>query len=161
MADEVGIKWLYPPNFEGTFPEGTPNGHRRYTVQLTGFSDGTGEEDVVKVRRTDLLTPSGIVPVNLVIEKIDYDVSGMCAILEWSSNTADKIAILNASSGSFDYRDQGGLHINDTNPTDDPEWGNIIINTSAGSSDFTSVEDLDPPTFGDSYQIILTIRVKE
>lgn len=161
MADDVAIKWLYPPNFEGTFPADIKNGPRRYTVQLTGFSDGTGEEDAVKIRRSDLLTSSGKVPASLVVEKIDYDVSGMCAILEWSSTTDEKIAIMNASAGIFDYTETGGLYINDTNPGDDPEWGNIIMNTSAGASDFTSIEDLDPPTFGDSYQIVITVRAKD
>jgi len=161
MADDVAINWLYPPNFPGTFPEGTSIGCRHYKLQLTSFSDGTGEEDVIKVRRTDLLTIDGQIPKTLVIEKIEYDVSGMCAILDWSSMTDDKIAILNSSSGVFDYTSTGGLHINDTNPTDDPEWGNIIINTSAGSSDFQDLEDVDPPAFGDSYNITLTIRTKD
>ena len=161
MADQVNTKWIYPPNFGGTFPIDTPCGHRRYTVNLGCFSDGTGEEDVTKIRRSDLLTVDGQVPKSLVIDKIEYDVSGMTVLIDWSGNTDDRIAVLNNSSGVMDFSEHGGLHINDTNPTDDPEWGSIIFNTTTdafGSSDID--EPLDAPDPGSSYNITITARSK-
>jgi len=161
MADKVGIKWLYPPNFEGTFPPGTPTGNRRYSVLLTGFSDGTGEENVTKVRRSDLLTSYGKVPSSLVIEKITYEIAGMCATLSWSSTTDDQILLMNAGSQEFDFTKTGGLYINDTNPTDDPEWGSIVLDTTSGASDFSDPEEITQPSYGDSYNIQITFRAKE
>jgi hypothetical protein len=162
MADQVGINWIYPPNFDGTFPPDTPGGHRRYVVQLTGFSDGTGEEDVTKVRRSDLQATNGKAPISLVIEKIDYDVAGMTALLDWSANTDDRIAVLNDSSGSMDWTATGGRHINDTNPTNDPEWGSIIINTTTDAFGTSDIDlPLDAPDPGSSYNITLYLRAKE
>jgi hypothetical protein len=161
MADQVNTKWIYPPNFDGTFPVDTPCGHKRYTVNFGCFSDGTGEEDVTKIRRSDLLSIEGTVPKSLVIEKIEYDVSGMTVLIDWSSNTDDRIAVLNASTGIMDFAALGGLHINDTNPGDDPEWGSIIFNTTTdtfGSSDID--EPLDAPDPGSSYNITFTVRAK-
>lgn len=164
MADQVQIKWLYPPNFEGTFAAGTKNGPRRYIVQLICFSDGTGEEDEIKVRRTDLITSAGNVPSQLVVEKIEYDVSGMNVMLEWSNtNTDEKIAIMNDShpAGVFDFTKFGGLIVNDENVGDDPNWGDIILNSTSGASDFSDPEEFQQPSFGDSYNIILTVRAKD
>ncbi len=164
MADEVGIKWIYPPNFEGTFPPGTPSGNRRYSVLLTCLSDGTGEEEAVKMRRTDLLTSYGKIPSRLVVEKIDYDVSGMAVYLGFSGNTDERIAVMNNSSGSYDFTKTGGLADNDPatdNPNDDPEWGNILLSSTSGASDFSDPEELQQPSFGDTYNITLTVRVKE
>ena len=162
MADQVNTNWIYPPNFPGTFPENTKSGLRRYVVNFTCFSDGTGEEDVTKIRRSDLLTSSGQVPASLVIEKIDYDVSGMNVIIDWSANTDDRIAYLNSNGGTLDFSKTGGRYINDTNPTDDPEWGSIIFNTTAdyfGTSDID--EPLESPDAGSTYNITITVRAKE
>ena len=162
MADQVNINWIYPQNFNGTFPEGTASGHRRYIVQCTCYSDGTGEEDAVKVRRSDLLATNGKTPSKLVIEKIEYDVSGMTVLIDWSSTTDDRIAVLNASSGVLDWTSTGGRHINDTNDVDDAEWGNIIFNTT---QDYFGISDIDLPLFspdpGTSYNITIHVKAKE
>ena len=77
MADLTKIKWIYPPNFEGTYEAGTKNGHRRHVILCTNYSDGTGEDDEIKLKRTDMLTSEGQTPSKLVIEKIDYHIYGM------------------------------------------------------------------------------------
>lgn len=162
MADQVNTRWIYPPLFEGTFSANTPCGHRRYIVNFNCFSDGTGEEDVTKLRRSDLLDINGNVPKQLVIEKIDYDVSGMTVLIDWSANTDDRIAILNASNGTLDYRDVGGMYIKDTNAADDPEWGSIIFNTTTDAFGTSDIDlPLDAPDPGSSYNITLHVRTKD
>uniref|UniRef100_A0A6M3IPG0 Putative structural protein n=1 Tax=viral metagenome TaxID=1070528 RepID=A0A6M3IPG0_9ZZZZ len=162
MADQVGINFIYPPNFEGTFPPDSISGHRRYIVQLTCFSDGTGEEDVIKIRRTDLLGPYGVVPSSLVIEKIEYDVAGMTALIDWSANTDDRIAVFNNTNGCLDWTKSGGRYINDTNPTNDPEWGNIIINTTTDAFGTSDIDlPLTAPDPGSSYNMTFHLRTKE
>jgi hypothetical protein len=148
MADEVGIKYLYPPNYNPLSVDGKDNGNRRYVLLLTSISDGTGEDLAIKVRRTDLLTTNGNVPSQLVVEKLDFEVTGMTVYLEFNGNTDEKIAILNANTNSYDYTSFGGMTINDTNDDDDPEWGNILLTTSGETS-------------GDTYNITLTVRAKD
>jgi len=162
MADQVNINWIYPQNFEGTFPIGTPCGHRRYVVQCTCYSDGTGEEDVTKVRRSDLLSTAGKPPSSLVIEKIEYDVGGMTVLIDWSSTTADRIAVLNNSAGCLDWSSTGGRYINDTNDDNDPEWGSIIFNTTIDAFGASDIDlPLDPPDPGTSYNITIHLKAKE
>lgn len=162
MADQVSINWIYPPNFSGTFPVDTPCGHKRYVVQCVGYCDGTGEEDVTKVRRSDLLSTVGKPPVSLVIEKIEYDVSGMTVLIDWSAATDDRIAILNSSSGCLDWSTTGGRYINDTNTVDDPEWGSIIFNTTTDAFGASDIDlPYDPPDPGTSYNITIHLRTKE
>ena len=143
MADEVTIKYLYPPNFGGTYPAGTKNGARRYIILCTCQSDGTGEDDGLKVKRTDLLTPSGGVPSKLVIEKIQYEVSGMTVIVSYNNQDEDQVAVLTGSD-EIDYTPYGGF----VPASDDPLSGGDIVFTTENAS------------LGDTYNIILTVRPK-
>ena len=145
MADLTKIKWLYPPNFEGTYETGTKNGHRRHVVLCTNYSDGTGEDDEVKLRRTDLLTSEGQVPSKLVVEKIDYHISGMSVEISFNNDNEEVIAMLYSGDGTIDFRPQGGF----TPEDDDDNLGGDIVFTTAN-------EDT-----GDSYNIILTVRLKQ
>jgi hypothetical protein len=148
MADDVAIKFIYPPNFDKSFPDHNPIGNRRFIVQLTSISDGTGEDMAVKLRRTDLVATSGNPPSELIVEKIEYDVADMAVVLEFSGNNVDDtIAILNDSNGGFDFSPDG-LRINSTNPDDDPEWGNILLST-------------EQTVAGATYNITMTVRAKE
>ncbi|MFH0753106.1 MAG: hypothetical protein V2A70_00900 [Candidatus Omnitrophota bacterium] len=147
MADMTNIKFLYPPNFEGTYPEGTPNGHRKYIVQCTNISDGSGEHDAIKLKRTDLLTADGNIASKLVIEKVEYDVSGMMVEISYDNMNDEVAAMLQNSSGCLDFTKHGGF-VPQTDDSDIPGGGNIIFNTGGGS-------------LGDTYNIILTVRVKD
>jgi len=145
MADLTKIKWLYPPNFEGTYPADTKNGHRRHVILCTNYSDGTGEDDEVKLRRTDMLTSEGQVPSKLVVEKIDYHISGMSVEISFNNDNEEVIAMLYTGDGTIDFRPQGGF----TPEDDDDNLGGDIVFTTAN-------EDT-----GDSYNIILTVRLKQ
>jgi hypothetical protein len=144
MADETAIKWLYPPNFEGTYGPEIKDGHRRYIVQCTSISDGTGEDDAIKMKRTDLLTSSGGIPTKLVIDKIQYEVSGMVVTVSYNNINDEVVAILTGSD-IIDFTPHGGfVPVSD----DDNEGGDIVFST-------------EQETLGDSYNIILTVRPKD
>ena len=145
MADLTKIKWLYPPNFEGTYETGTKNGHRRHVVLCTNYSDGTGEDDEIKLKRTDMLTSEGQVPSKLVVEKIDYHVAGMTVRISYNNDNEEVIAMLYSGDGTIDFRPQGGFVPEDD---DDNLGGDIVFET------------LDM-TEHDSYNIILTVRLKQ
>jgi len=145
MADLTKIKWLYPPNFEGTYETGTKNGHRRHVILCTNYSDGTGEDDEVKLRRTDMLTSEGQVPSKLVIEKIDYHINGMTVTISYNNENDEVAAILYAGDGTIDFRPEGGFVPEDDTTND----GGDIVFTTANE------------TAGDSYNIILTVRLKQ
>lgn len=145
MADETQIKWLYPPNFEGTYPPGTRNGNRRYIVLCTNYSDGTGEDDAIKLKRTDLLTPSGEVPSKLVIEKIKYSIAGLTVRISYNNENDEEVAILYDGNDEIDFTPQGGFTPEDED--DDNDGGDIVFTTENN-------------TAGDSYTIILTVRPK-
>ena len=148
MADETRIKWLYPPNFEGTFDAGTKNGHRRYTVLCTNYSDGTGEDHAIKVKRTDLLTVDGKVPSKLVVEKINYQISGMTVRISFNNINDEEIALLYESVGTVDFTPQGGFCPEDDVLTGEDDYAGDIIFTTANE------------TLGDSYDITMTVRPK-
>jgi hypothetical protein len=145
MADLTKIKWLYPPNFVGTYETGTKNGHRRHVVLCTNYSDGTGEDDEIKLKRTDMLTSAGQIPSRLVVEKIDYHVSGMTVQISYNNENEEMVAMLYTGDGTIDFRPQGGF-----TPEDDAtnDGGDIVFTTSN-------------QTNGDSYNIILTVRLKQ
>ena len=150
MADETTVKWLYPPNFYGTFDEpeiGKVKGPRRYSVLCTCYSDGTGEDDSVKVRRTDLKTTEGETPSKLVIEKIAYDISGMAVRISCNNMNDEEIAVLNSGQGEIDFTNVGGFVPIDDD-TQDNDGGDIVFTTESATS-------------GDTYSIKIDFRVKQ
>ena len=144
MADLTKIKWIYPPNFEGTYEADTKNGHRRHVILCTNYSDGTGEDDEIKLRRTDMLTSEGQVPSKLVIEKIDYHIAGLTVKISYNNENEEMVAMLYTGDGTIDFRPQGGF-----TPEDDGDnlGGDIV---------FTTLNE----AANDSYNIILTVRLK-
>jgi len=148
MADNTQIKWLYPPNFIGTYDSHIKNGVKRHVILCTSKSDGTGEDDAIKLKRTDLLTPSGSIPSKLVVEKIVYDISGMEVVITYNNENDEEVARLYNSSGEIDFRSSGGFIPMDETEGVTPEGGDIV---------FTTNDDSD----GDSYNIILTVRLKD
>jgi hypothetical protein len=116
-------------------------------VNLTSQSDGTGESDAVKVHRTDLLGSNGRIPTRLVVEKVDYDISGMGVTLEWDNQSDEVICDLSTGNGCLDWTAFGGK-IPDWNTDDElGSTGDILLNTG-GAVDGT-------------YNITLTIRLKD
>jgi len=148
MADLTKIKWIYPPNFEGTYETGTKNGHRRHVILCTNYSDGTGEDNEVKLKRTDMLTSEGQVPSYLVIEKIDYHIAGLTVTISYNNANEEVAAILYSGDGVIDFRPQGGFRPEDEVEGENPEGGDIIFTTAN-------------QTNNDSYNIILTVRLKQ
>jgi len=145
MADTTEVKWLYPPNWDGFIPDNT--GFRKMRVRLTGISDGTGETDVVKVARGDLKTHNYNTPSKIGIEKIEWLVHGLTAVLEWDSGSDQIITRINggvsadSTSGETCFKDV-------FYPDDDTGTGNIMLTTSNCNS-------------GDTYDIILNLRLKD
>ena len=108
MADDIKIKWLYPQNFRGTYDQGVQKGHKRHIIQCLNYSDGTGEDDSLKVKRTDLLTIDGNVPAKLVIDKIEYNVQGMTVRISYNNENDEEVAIIKDSEGVKDFTSLGG-----------------------------------------------------
>jgi len=148
MADNTQIKWLYPPNFVGTYDTHIKNGVKRHIILCTNYSDGTGEDDAIKLKRTDLLTPSGNIPSRLVVEKIDYDISGMEVLISYNNENDEEVARLYNSNGTIDFRDAGGFIPMDEDDGETPDGGDIVFTTSS-------------ETDGDSYTIKLQVRLKD
>ena len=148
MADVTDVRFTYPPNFTGTYKTTYPKrkeGHRRVVVLCTNDSDGTGEDDVIKVKRTDMLTTNGDTPTKLVIEKIDYSILGMHVEVGYNNPNEERVAILPPGDGCMDFRDTGGFTPEDD--TEDSGGGDIVFTTIDASS-------------GYSYTIELTVRPK-
>jgi hypothetical protein len=145
MADQTRIKWLYPPNFEGTYPAGTKNGNKRHIILCTNYSDGTGEDDAIKLKRTDLITPSGNVPSKLAIEKIKYSIAGMTVRISYNNANDEEVAVLYDGEDEIDFTPSGGFV---PESDGDLDAGDIVFTTQNN-------------TAGDSYNIILTVRPKD
>ena len=146
MADNTQIKWLYPPNFPGTYESHIKNGVKRHIVLCTNKSDGTGEDNAIKLKRTDMLTPSGNIPSRLIVEKIKYDISGMEVLISYNNENDEEIARLYNSADEIEF--MGGFLPMDEVEGTAPEGGDIVFTT-------------DGATDGDSYNIILTVRLKD
>lgn len=130
MADTVDIQTIY-------------SGPRRLALKFSGYSDGTGEVDVVKVDKSTLTGPNGSEPSKLVIEEIEWNIQGYnYIILEWDRTSDQEIAVLGKGSGYKDYRPYGGLVDNASGGT-----GDVVLTTSGATS-------------GASYDIAIVLRLK-
>lgn len=129
MADTVDTKVVF-------------SSQNRYVVRLLNLSDGTGESAVVKVDISTLTGPDGTPPTRTVVEKIEYDISGMTIRLYWDHTTDDEIAVL-GGSGFLDWSESGGLVDNGTGDT-----GDILLTTNGHAA-------------GDTYNITLWLRLKD
>jgi hypothetical protein len=152
MADETRINFLYPPNFPGTYDD-TPDaenvkGTRRYIVQCQNYSDGTGEDDAIKVKRTDLRTPGGNIPSKLIVEKISFHVEGMTVRIAYNNRNDQEVALLKDEAGKMDFTPHGGFVPESDDDTADDYAGDIVITTANESS-------------GDSYDITMSERITE
>lgn len=70
---------------------------RKYVVQLTCRSDGTGETDVVKVSIADLLLENGLSTTSVSLMEAEWDIQGFSSVeLIWEDATP---AVMKQMSG--------------------------------------------------------------
>jgi hypothetical protein len=119
------------------------DGLKRKIVHWTSVSDGTGESGVTKVDISALTFAGGQTPTYTVIDRIDYDISGMTVRLYWDHTADDEIAILPDNSGSIDFWAMGGK----ADPQSTGGTGDILLTTN-GQVD------------GSTYDIRLFLRPK-
>lgn len=119
------------------------SGSKRRVVRFFNTSDGTGESAVVKVDKSALTGPDGTEPTKLVVERIEYDISGMTVRLHWDHTTDDEIAVI-SGAGYLDWREAGGL----VDPATAGDTGDILFTTNGH-------------TLGDTYNITLWLRLKD
>ncbi len=145
--DTVSVKWIYPPEMQdGQWEDNS--GNRRVVVRFVGSSDGTGETDVKKVDLDLLKTQTGKVPKKTVIEEIHWHVFGMTVVLEWDRAPHAEIIRINENgvenNGHMCWKEYGGY----VDPGDDDGTGDILLTSTNCTS-------------GDSYDITLTLRLKD
>lgn len=114
-------------------------GERNLIVQLTNLSDGTGETGVVKV---DASTLSPI-PDDLVIDWVQWDISGMNVQIDWDATANVTALLLGAGQGVQDYRIFGGV----SNNAGAGKTGDMLVTTIGAASNA-------------SYNITLGLRKK-
>lgn len=143
MSDTVRVRFVYPPNWDGNPPE--KGGWRQVTIQLSGISDGVGEEEVVKLDISELRTVTGAPPSRTVIERLEWDISGIDNIhLQWDRNPKETIAVL-SGWGKANYSPMSGL----PDPGEAGDATGDILLTSNGAA------------AGGSYSILMTVRLKD
>jgi hypothetical protein len=97
------------------------DGRRNAVVQLTGISDGSGQEiGEVKVDMNDL-NPS---PKSVKVNRIQYDVNGGDVKLSWDGDVDIDFAVLTGRN-TLDYCKINGM----VNSVEDPKSGNILLST--------------------------------
>lgn len=98
------------------------DGVRNVVVQLTGISDGTGQEtNVVKIDASELNPPADS---GLKIKRVRYAVVGGVVQLSWAADDPQPFLNL-AISDEFDYAKIGGLK----NGGGDTANGDILLST--------------------------------
>lgn len=130
MADAVSTKVLLD----------TP---KRYVVQFTNLSDGTGESGVTKVDKSTLTGLNGAEPSSLVVESIKGEVIGMSIRLYCDHTTDITIAQLQSGNVDLNYKAFGGFQTSGAGDT-----GDILLTTSGH-------------TAGDSYTLLIEFRKKD
>lgn len=131
MADAVTTKVL-------------TNTLRRYVIQITNLSDGTGESAVTKVDKSTLTGPNGLEPSSLAVDSIEGDASGMEVKIYCDRTSPITIAQIGQSGKvNLCYEREGGFQTSGAGGT-----GDILLTTSGH-------------TAGDSYNLIIRFRKKD
>ncbi len=89
--------------------------------------DGT-EGTVILVDKSGLTGPDGTEPGKLVLERIDYAITGMSMLLAFDHTTDDKIGHLGAGQGTIDFTG-GGRFQGFVDPASAGDTGDIIATT--------------------------------
>lgn len=117
------------------------NNPKRLVIKLLNLSDGTGESGVVKVDKSTYTGLNGLEPSFFMIEKIEYDISGMVVSLSVDATTDVVLARMGGTGGGvLDWTKSGGLSTKAAGDT-----GDILLTTVGHTS-------------GDSYDITLHLR---
>lgn len=142
MADAVTSRYVYPPNWDGTYLTGQKT--RRFVQRITSLCDGTGESAVVKIDVSGLNNEKGETATVIVLEKLEYSVQGFTTVTLLFDHTADvTVAILiDGEEGTKDWTNVGGLVDNGSGGA-----GDLLLTTTGN-------------TAGDTYDITMTFRVK-
>lgn len=139
MAITVSSRYLNPPNYGGTPPD--IGGFHRITIQLTGVASGADTFNETKVQKLDISTlkkTDGVVPSSIVVERIQYDISGYDHVLLEFDRTTDAVCAVLSSRGRID----------DAEIVDDGsgDTGDLLLSSVGGAA-------------GSSYNIIVTARL--
>ena len=146
MAITKTTKWLFPPNWDVT--EQQIEGHRRVRVQFTGISGATADEaNILLLDISKLLTSRNKTCTRVAVEKIEGDAFGFSNLkLKFDRNPKETFAVL-AGNNPFDLK----------GPWVDKDDG---ANNGVGNTGDILL-DTDGATDGDSYNIILTVKLKD
>lgn len=108
-------------------------GRRKYAIELTCISDGTGETDVVKIDISALLLSNGLAPTYTAIDEIAWDVQGFTSIkLAWDHTTDDTIMVM-SGRGSVSYAHLGYLF----DPRSAGGTGDILLTSNGAAANAT------------------------
>lgn len=139
MALTVSTKFISPANYSGT-PPADGSGFKRVVVLLTGI--GTAAEDesnVVKLDLSTLVNLKGEVPTHVVLERIEWTISGFNYVTLTGDHTSDSsLAVLPAGNGIID-QDIVDVGVDGT--------GDLLLSTDGGAD-------------GDSYSILINARLR-
>ena len=113
-----------------------------YVYRFTNRSDGTGESAVAKVDLSTLTNAKGAAGTKIVLQRIEYAVTGFNYVHAYFDRASDITAAVLAGSGINDYTHFGGFA--------DPGAG--------GTGDLTFTTD--GAADGDSYDITIYFKVK-
>jgi hypothetical protein len=133
MADTVANRSLY-------------TGSRRHVIRSQFTIDGTEASDLVCVDKSALTGPDGTEPGRLIIEKIEYHITGCQILLEFDHDTDDAIVTL-SGDGIIDFTD-GGKFQGFVDPASTGATGDIVATTLATDS-------------GDTASLVFYVRKKD
>ena len=84
-------------------------GKKKYAVQFTGISDGTGEAAVIKVDISTLVNLLGQPCVRTAIEEVKWDIQGFSSVRFLWDHTTDDTAAVMSGRGAVSYAHLGYL----------------------------------------------------
>lgn len=119
---------------------------KRIVVKSVFTIDGTEAADLVLVDKSALTGLDGTEPGKLVVEAIEYDISGCQIRLEFDHDTDDHIITL-SGTGYFDFT-QGGKYQGFVDPASTGATGDIVGTTLTTDS-------------GDTANLVLYVRKKD
>lgn len=120
---------------------------KRIVVKSVFTIDGTEAADLVLVDRSAITGMDGTEPGRLVVEAIEWDLSGCQVMLEFEHNTDDHIFTLSSGQGYIDFTQGGKYH------------GFIDPNSAGGTGDIVATTLTTDA--GDTANIVLYVRKKD
>ncbi len=108
-------------------------GSRKYAIELTCLSDGTGETNVTKVDISTLTLANGQPCTRTAIEEIAWDVQGFSSVkLSWDHST-DDTAMRMSGRGSVSYAHLGYLF----DPASSGGTGDLLLTSTGAAANAT------------------------